>query len=177
MQTVEIARGYSPELLQAIIEIDKESFEKQYEDVEKYYKEALENEANINVLFKEGDKIIGYLLAVPQDVAYKDLKAIDPEMKPDSERFYVETAEVLPDYRTRGVVFEMIYAMIEEAGQRGINKFSAHIRVENGISELIKKYLGKFITTVRRIDNWPYYYNGEPTDYTEGTYAVKSRKI
>lgn len=173
MQTIEIAKGYSPELLQAIIEIDKESFEKQYDDVENYYKDALENQANINVFLKEEGRFIGYLLAIPQDEAYKDLKAIDPEMKPDSERFYVETIEVFPDYRDGGGAFKMIFAMIEEAGKRGINKFAMHTSVENGLSKSVQKCFGNMIKKVRRIENWPYYYNGEATDYLEGIYSLK----
>ena len=173
MQTTEVVSVYTPQYLSAILEIDKESFEEQYEDVEEYYRKALENQENINVFFKDGEKLVGYLLAIPHSAAYEEMKKDDPEMKDDSKRFYIETCAVLPEYRKGTGFLRMMHKVIEEAERRGINKFSMHARVENGLSETLQKYFGKMFTTVRRIENWPYYYNGEPTDYLEGTYEKK----
>lgn len=173
MQTEEIIYGYDPSVFAEILEIDRASFEKQYEDVEEYYKEAMKNKNNINVVLKDGGKAVGYLLAIPHNEALSDLKDIDVEMKEDDLRFYVETIAVHPEYRVGGGAFKMIFAMIQEAGKRGINKFSMHVRVEGGLSASVQKCFGKMITTVRRIENWPYYENREPTDYVEGTYSLK----
>lgn len=173
MQTTEVVYSYAPQYLSAILEIDKKSFEKQYDDADKYYREALENPENINVFLKEGGELVGYLLAIPHKQAYEDLKKDDPKMPKDSSRFYVETIEVLPNHRIGKGAFKMILAMIDEAGKRGTNKFSMHIRVENGLSRLVQKYFGRMITEVRKIENWPYYSNGESTEYVEGTYEKK----
>lgn len=170
MQTGEIISEYNSQILADILNIDKESFEKQYDDVEEYYKEALENKDNINVILRDGEKVVGYLLAIPHNDAVEDLKSADPEFKEDKERLYVETIAVHPEYRIGGGAFKMIFTMIEEAGKRGINKFSMHVRVKGGLSAAVQKCFGKMITKVNRIENWPYYENGEPTDYVEGTY-------
>lgn len=173
MQTTEVVNGYDPKHLAAILEIDRNSFDEQYEDAEEYYHEALENPENINVFLKEGEKNVGYILAIPHNVALEDLNKVDPEMKADSKRFYVETIEILPDYRKGRGFLKMILTLIDEAGKRGVDNFSMHARVENGLSNVVQKYFRKMIRKVRRIENWPYYYNGEPTDYIEGTYDGK----
>ena len=121
----------------------------------------------------EGNEVVGYLLAVPHNKVYEELKADDPAMKQDAERFYIETIAVAPEHRNGRGSFKMILAMIEEAGRRGCNKFSMHTRVDNGLSRTVQKYFGEMITEVRRIENWPYYYNGEPTEYMLGTYEKK----
>lgn len=173
MQTTEVAHAYIPELLASILEIDKKSFEEQYEDAEEYYRAALENPENINIFLKEEEKNIGYLLAIPHNVAREELKKDDPGMPEDSKRFYVETIEVLPEYRKGRGFLKMIMAMIKEAESRGINNFSMHTRVENGLSRAVQKYFGRMIKTVRHIEKWPYYQNSEPTEYLEGTYDGK----
>jgi len=173
MQTTSIESGYSPELLSSILAIDKASFDEQYDDAEHYYREALENPENINVTLHEGSEVVGYLLAVPHNKIYEELKEDDQEMEPNAERMYIETIAITPEHRNGRGSFKMILAMIEEAGKRGCNKFSMHTRVDNGLSRTVQKYFGDMITKVRRIENWKYYYNGEPTDYMEGTFEKK----
>jgi len=173
MQVTEVAHAYSPELLSAILEVDKESFEEQYDDAEEYYKSALENPENINVFLREGERYVGYLLAIPHNVAREELKKEHPAMPEDPSRFYVETIEVLPEYRRGRGFLKMIMAMIREAEKRGVNNFSMHTRVDNGLSSVIQKYFGRMIKKAQRIENWPYYHNGEPTEYLEGTYDGK----
>lgn len=64
----------------------------------------------------------------------------------------------------------MLRALHEEAGKRGIFKFSMHTRVNNGLNKALRKMYGDMLTLFRRIENWPFYNSEETTEYIEGTY-------
>ncbi|NTW75489.1 MAG: hypothetical protein HGB34_01160 [Candidatus Moranbacteria bacterium] len=74
-----------------------------YEDADEYYAEMLKNPDNINIFLRDGDKRIGYLLAIPKHVAFDDeeLRAADPSFRdnPEGGIYYVETAMLRPEYR------------------------------------------------------------------------------
>lgn len=171
MHFIEIADGFTEERLRAILNLEDKSFPKdwQYEDGEKYYKDMLEDVSNLNLFLKEGEKIIGYLLAIPHDKVYEELKENDPLMLQDSERLYIETMEIDPVIQKTllggKLCFRMLEVLIQEAKNRGIHKFSMHARVSNGLSSAIQKYFRGVITDVRRIEEWTYYNNEEPVDY------------
>lgn len=137
-----------------------------------FYKDCLENPANINVAMYEGNELIGYIVAIPHDAACEALRDDDPEMKNDPERLYVDTIQTLPTKRKPLGILKLLYAMIDEAGRRGINKFSMHARTTNGLSSLIQRVF-KTTRILRTIENW-YGYN-EPFDYIEGTYNGRRR--
>jgi ribosomal protein S18 acetylase RimI-like enzyme len=133
--------------------------------------EKLKNPQNINILLRKEKVPIGFICSIPQVVACDELATIDSLMEKDPSRLYVYMIGVVPEYRSKGGAFEMIFLLVEEAGKRRINKFAMHTRVAGGLSEAVQKCFGKMITKVRRIENWPFYPGGqEPTDYLEGTY-------
>jgi hypothetical protein len=124
------------------------------------------------VLRNQEEKVIGYIVAIPQTNVYKDLKEYDPAMEDDPARFYVETIQTLPGQRQTFGVMRLLYGMCEEGERRGFNKFSMHARKLNGLSDMILK-VSVTARRLRTIENW--YGYGEPFDYIELTYVGKRR--
>lgn len=149
----------------------------QYADAEDYYRKMIQDPENLNIILKEKEKLIGYILAIPHNNAMTELKEVDPLMAEDSERFYIETMEMLPEIqKTLGggkLFFRMLGKLFAEAEKRGIHKFSMHARVSTGLSNSVQRYFGKMMTEVRRIEKWPFYNGDESTDYMLGTYEKK----
>lgn len=173
---VEVTDGFSENILNGILEIEDGCFpaDWHYEDAESYYKEALENSNNINIILKKEGRIIGYLLAIPHNdlLEEKEFMEADPDFKEDKEKYYIETLGIIPENKGGAkVLLDMFKKLIEEARTRyGIHKFSFHARVNNGLSLAIQKSLGRVVTKKRRIDNWKFYNDEEPTDYLELEY-------
>lgn len=171
----EIVKEFSEDALKAVLLLEKECFPKewQYEDAEEYYAEMLKNSENINIFLKFGDKIGGYLLAKPFQKVFESLKEYDFELKLDEERdktkIYLETIQILPEFRGTGGAEKLIIAMCEEGKKGGVEKFSIHARKLNGFNEKIKKiFLGK-ISESRDLKEWHYGCN-EPYEYIEWNY-------
>lgn len=178
MYTVEAVRGYSDENFQNIVSVYKSAMPEtwHYADMEEYYDGQLHNANAIHILLWKGEMPIGYLLAIPHNEAIREeeLRAADSKLIEDPERLYVETMEIVPQFQKSllgGKLFLMMSkALLDEAGKRGIHKFSQHARVTSGLSRAFQKLHGDMVTQVRRIENWPFYNGEEPTDYIEGTY-------
>jgi len=75
---------------------------------------------------------------------------------------YVESIATDPAARNIEGFIEMLHALKEEAKQKGYKKISAHVRVTNGLSEIMQRRGAK---KLRTIENWHDF--GEPFDYLE----------
>lgn len=176
--SVEAVRGYSYAMLRDILAAYRDAMPENwhYSDAEEYFGKLLRDENTIHILLRRDERPIGYLVAIPHNDAAHDeeLWQADPDLTEDPDRLYIETMEIVPEYgRTLigGRLFLLMSkALLDEAGKRGINKFSQHARVTSGLSRAFQKLYGDMVTQVRRIENWPFYNGEEPTDYIEGTY-------
>jgi len=118
----------------------------------------LHNPKNINLLLEYEGKIIGYLLAIPQDEAVDYLKKEDPLMAVDSQMYYVDQVVVLPAKRQRGAFNLLVNDLIKEAKKRGIKKISSHLTTEEGLNRLILfMFHNKVTVTKRRMVKLPSY--------------------
>lgn len=118
---------------------------------------------------KQGGRPIGYVLAVPQDLAVEDMKEDDPLMRADPARMYIDQVAVMPEER-RGLAFlHLGYALLEEMARRGLKKVSSHLLISNGVNLIIGKIFGP-MSTERRIVYMPKY-GDDPFEYMEVTYA------
>lgn len=170
MQTAEVLRVFSNEILSDVLLIERNSFPKkwEYEDAEEYYENMLKNKNNINIFLNDNGKRVGYLLAIPHNDAVKELKNDDPELKEDPMKYYIETIAILPELRGKKGLPKMLEKLIDECKYRGINKISMHARVNNRLSEIIQNKFS--VTGIRRINKWKYYNFEEPADYIEVTF-------
>ena len=172
----ELVSGFDEKILDSIVEIENDCFPKEWnlweseESMREYYTEALKEKESINVVMKDADKIIGYILAIPHNEAKEALFEYDSELKADNERYYIETAGILKSYRgTIRSATSLISAVCEEAKKRGIIKFSCHARKAKRMDEGLKKLLKGMITKSRNIDKWGPA-GDEPFEYLEWTY-------
>jgi hypothetical protein len=182
-----IEAGFSREAIDSILYLESQSFgeEAMYEDADEYYAEMLKNPDNINIFLREGDKRIGYILAIPKQTAFCDdeLRAADPELRGDAhgKTYYIETVELLSEYRKGVGFFRMLSTLADEFRNRGITGVAMHARVENGLAASVERFLLDIseIKEKRLIEEWPYYDPVEPTMYieAEGTPGWKKREV
>jgi ribosomal protein S18 acetylase RimI-like enzyme len=170
MYSIEVVHHADDAFIRDLLKMRSETFPKgwEYADAEKYYREMIEDIQNINIVTKEKDKILGYMLAIPHNKVVDELKEDDPLMKEDPKRLYIETMEIHPYVQKTGLFIKMVDEFFQEAGKRGFKKFSMHVRVDNGVSSMIQRCF--LVTEIHRIENWPYYNHQEPTDYILVTY-------
>jgi hypothetical protein len=178
MYVTEVIQGYSDTVLQEILMVsrDAEPESWRYPNAEEYYGESLRNENTIHILLRRNQRPIGYLLAIPHNDAVHDeeLRQADPDLTEDPDRLYIETMEIIPEYG-RSLVggrlcLMMLRCLVAETGKRGINRFSMHARVTNGLNQALRKINGDMLTKFRMMENWPFYNCEEPTEYIEVTY-------
>ena len=165
--SVKVVNGFDAEILEDILTIDQECFPSswRYEDSRDYYKKMISDTTNMNILLTANEKNVGYLLAIPHNVALTELKDADSHMKEDLNRFYIETAAILPAFRGKNGLNIMLDKLAEQCKNRDISKLSMHARVYTGLSQKMQKMY--VVTKMRRIQKWKYYNSQEPTDYLE----------
>ncbi len=171
MFTTDIITEVDETLLTDILLINSRSFpsEWEYKDSRNYYERKLMDKKNINIILKDNEARIGYLLAIPHNDAVMELKKDDPEMKVEKDIYYIETVGILPKFRGRGGASKIFDTLVEECTRRGVFKISMHARVINGFSSIIQR---KFkASNIRRIEKWKYYNFEEPADYVEVSFG------
>jgi len=169
MLSVEAVSNVNGELLQSILHVYKNSFPTSwhYSDADEFFREALVNYKNINVILKEEDTVVGYALLRPQMDVIDEIKEYDPEMQADDNQYYLETIEIVPEHRSHQGFLMMVSLLLVELGVRKISRGAMHARVSTGLSKLVPRFFGKMIVRKRRVENWAYYGGVEPCDYFE----------
>jgi hypothetical protein len=153
-----------------IIFLEKKIFPKEwlYPDAKKYYKEILKNySTNINLLIEYNKKIVGYLLVVPIESSFDELRKKDKKIIFNKNSFYVETVQILPEYRDKGLYKVVLKKLINILKRRKIKKLGIHARINNGTVDKtvgILSLLGVKISERRKIKKW-YYGGNEPYEY------------
>ncbi len=167
MLKVEIVGRVDENFIEDIVRIDRESFPEggAFSDAKVYFSGILKNENNVRIVLKNDGTTVGYLVAVPHNVARKDLEEDDPLIQADDTRYYVESVAILPKYQGKKGFSKMWEVLLKELKKKNICKISIHARVLDGFSNIIQKKTK--VTLIRRIDRWKYYNYKEPTDYIE----------
>ena len=100
----------------------------------------LQNLNNMNVIAKDGDEIIGYVLCIPQEEAYGYLKDDDSQISRDPKMCYVDQICVVEDKRGGEVFRFLVSELAVEARKRGYTKWSSHLMkgMENTLGRCIK---------------------------------------
>jgi hypothetical protein len=176
---IKVLRNASPEEIAGILHVESVCMgDWQYDGADIYYRQMLADVRNINTIAKEGAFVYGYLLAVPHNTIVGELWDADPDITEEPQRFYFETMDILPGYGKRREFIKMVYKLIDEAENIfGVNKFSMHARVENGLSDVVQRFFRGMITSVRRIERWKYYNEQESADYIEATFIKALSRV
>ena len=174
---IKVLKNATPEEIEGILHVESVCMQEwRYEDADTYYRQMLTDERNINIIVKDGPLVYGYLLAVPHNSIARELRDADPDISEDPQRYYIETIDILPGCGRSREFIKMLYRLIDEAEKSfGVNKFSMHARVENGLSRVVQRIFKGMITSVRRIERWKYYNEQESADYIEATIKAFSR--
>ncbi len=126
-------------------------------------RETLENKKGIQVISRdEKNKIVSYLSSKPLEDAHRELKNYDLKLKPEKDVLYIESIATIPEARDIKIFLRTINVIKNEAKKRGFKKITAHVRIENGLSDLLQKMGAR---KLRTIENWHDF--GEPFDYLE----------
>jgi hypothetical protein len=177
MQIAEVIRDPNEETLGIVMKLVKAARKAGLDAGDRrYIRRRLFNPRNINIFLKDGVEEVGYLMVVPHNSAYRELKKDDPLMTRDSARYYINLVIVLPEHRRVNGFLKLLQKMFEETEERfGISKFSLHCRIKNNLSKVVQKVFEDTITCVRHIEHWRYAGTGEgePYDYIEGNSPIK----
>lgn len=171
MQAVERILGTNEDILEKILTVYKRCFAEKwrYPDAEEFFRLSLNDIGCLNLVLKEDDTIVGYALVRPHNSVVQEVREHDPHMQKSDNGSYIETMEIVPEYRKGHGFLKMVARIIEEGEKRGFNKVSLHARVSNGLSVYVQILFGKMVTQVRRVEKWAYYNGEESADYIEIT--------
>lgn len=166
---VERVVGLDENVLKNVLLLEEKCFPVEWQygaEAVGYYKEKLENPANISIFLKIGDEVVGYILLVPHGDVAEELEEYDPSYEKKENTYYIETIQILPEKRGIGGARKLLVAGCEEANKIGINSFSIHARTLNGLHDRVKKIFEGKIDTIRKIDKWQPA-QGESYEYIE----------
>jgi hypothetical protein len=97
----------------------------------------------------EGE-LLGYVVAIPQNDAVKELQDEDLLLERDEKRFYVDRGCVSFAISEKAPIFFRLFnKLFYEAEKKGIFRFSSHIRTSNGVNLLVRTMLKDMVTSVR----------------------------
>ncbi|MFC1787737.1 GNAT family N-acetyltransferase [Patescibacteria group bacterium] len=85
------------------------------------------NPDSVAVVLKDGRKIVGYSTAIPDKSDKK------------GETLYISSTALLPDYRGKGLVSDVMFRLDIEAQKRGYKYYTRDARVDNGYIDKIKR--------------------------------------
>jgi len=173
-QKLVVIDGFSAESLRDILKLERECFPAswQYPEAGDYYAAMLDDRENVNIFLRESGETVGYALVKPFRNAVPDLKEFDPELLEESDKFYIETIQILPAYRGRGGAKALLIGACEAVLKRGVDKFAIHARTVNGLHEIIKRIFKGSIISSRNIEKWEWA-QGEPYEYIEWIYVPR----
>ncbi len=146
----EVIRDFKDEYLKTVLMLDS-LFPIKIQDTREKIVENLTTPTNINIFLKKGKSIAGWILGIPQNSAYAELKDEDIEMRPDDGMYYIDKVVVLPEDREGLTFLRLGDALIKEAQERDCHKISAHIVSGNGLHKIIIRKFGKFLITRRNV--------------------------
>ncbi|MBD3282621.1 MAG: hypothetical protein GF387_03400 [Candidatus Portnoybacteria bacterium] len=159
----ESIKEINKDTLNQILEVEKASFPEQMQSDIEDLRETLENERGIQLITKnKEDKIVSYLSSEPIEDAYEELKDYDPELKPEKDSLYVESIATRPENRDIKILLKNLNTIKKEAREKGYRKITAHVRVNNNLSNVLQK---KGFKKLRTMKNWHNF--NEPFDYLE----------
>jgi ribosomal protein S18 acetylase RimI-like enzyme len=132
-----------------------------------YFKEQFRKPDSINVVYEEGEVILGHILARPHNDAVSDYHEEDPLMvSSEIPMYYVEHLVVDTSLSGQNLGMRLITKMIEEANKKRVFHFSIHCRKTNGLSAIIQRRFRRGVQKKREIEHY-IDCNGEPFDYLE----------
>lgn len=169
----EVLKEASDAIVNQIISLGKVTYpvSSNGNNISDYY-DDLNNQDYINIVLKKRNKIVGYLLAVPQNDACSYLKDSDPSMIERTDMFYVDIIQIIPGASNAIGFIILLKKLFEEAASRGITKFSMHARSTNGLSRLILK----ISPNARSLRSFPDFEGtGEEFEYIETELTAKDR--
>lgn len=174
---IEIAAGCQPRLVADLVALQQSAFppRMQFPNPEEYYRQGLSDRFNINVIARTTEDLIaGYLLAIPQDRVCAELRPWDPAMAENPRTLYIDLIQTLPGRRQTVGVKSLMAGLCREAGERGFDRLSAHVRTTTGLSRVMQRMM-MGCCCLRRLDNW--FDSGESFDYLESMSRLQGREI
>lgn len=163
----QLANGYDARLVAQLIALQQSAFppQMQFKDPEAYYREALTDRRNINlVLRNDRREVTGFLCALPLASVLTELHPWDPELQDAPGILYVDIIQTLPGQRQYSGFMGLVAGICREATGRDYRRIAMHVRASNGLNRLTMKLFTKS-WCLRRLDNW--FGSGESFDYIE----------
>ncbi len=111
-----------PRIRSAIMQLEVKAFEsKGYSEAE--LEKEFTDPKNIIIVLRDGDQIIGYTSAIPEN----------------KDSLYISSTAILPKYQGQGFVSDLMAKLDTIAVGRGYQYYERHAAVENGYAEKLKR--------------------------------------
>jgi GNAT superfamily N-acetyltransferase len=91
-------------------------------------REVLQGSGGFAVLCFNDTTLIGGAYAVPAEVVAPLLREVDPEFSPGTNRIYIFSVAVVPEFRRQGIGTTLRGALLDEAKARGYTSGATRIR-------------------------------------------------
>ena len=174
---IDIVSGLDYPLIEPLVAMQQLAFPPtmQPRDPAAYFREALADPGNINVLLRAGSgELIGYLLALPHLSVCAELQPWDPDLTEDPTAIYIDIVQTLPGRRQAGGFVALLEGVCGESRKRGYARVAMHVRTSTGLSALTQKLFCD-CRARRRIENW--YGSEEAFDYLEAAPRLRSKPL
>ncbi len=149
---------------QQIYEIEKEVSTGNMLLSEADLRSVMEKADTITIVIRdEGNRVLGFVVGLPNSEVYEELQSDDPDFKSDPRYLYIYDLAIGRQKRSLANFLNLIRKLMQTASSKNFSGLSMHTRVSEGLSEILQKRYGA--KKVRTIDNWQSY--GEPFDYLE----------
>ena len=160
---VELINNLDDDTFEGIYEIEKEVSTDDMALVKEDLRAAMEKPGALTVAIRNNEKILGFIVALPNSEVYEELHDDDPEFTPDPDRLYVYDLAIGKEKRSLSNFLDLVRKLKGEASARNFKGLTMHTRVGEGLSGILQKRYGAKL--LRTIDDWQGY--GEPFDYLE----------
>ena len=160
---LELVKDIDEKTLMEVLGVEEKCFPESMQSDEEDLKETLDNKKGIQIIVKdENGSVVSYLSSLPLEDTFEDLEDYDNELKLEKGILYIESIAIIPESRNVHIFSKILNLVKQEATKRGFKKVSAHVRVSNGLSNILQKMGAQ---KMRTIEDWHNF--NEPFDYLE----------
>ncbi|KKR08123.1 MAG: hypothetical protein UT43_C0019G0002 [Parcubacteria group bacterium GW2011_GWC1_39_29] len=160
---IEIVTTVSADLFSRLYAIEREVSTEDMVLLEGDLRNIIENPRAYTAIIRDGEDVLGFVVALPVSEVFNELAPYDPELKNDDGDLYVYDIAISSSRRNLPNFLNLVRKLSSEAISRGYKRLIMHTRKSEGLSEILQKRYG--VQKLRTIENWCGY--GEPFDYLE----------
>jgi hypothetical protein len=116
----------------------------------------IKSDDGIVIVVRTNQKVIGFTLSRPYNVAIRELIDDDPQLIASSEpKYYGEQIAILPEFGGKRISFLLTAYLVEVLLARNVKSFAVHVRINRGYNDIMKIMFPniRFLRTIHNLLN------------------------